>query len=117
MARDVLSPWAAQLPVAPHLCAADEEPPGVEEADVVLRVDVLHHIPRPRQEGFLRRLIARMPPGTRLILKDIDAARPVLTMVNRLHDLLLTGQPGEERRHDDMARFLTNAGLVQQLSC
>jgi len=57
--------------------------------DVVLLVDVLHHVAPSAQRGFLEALLDRVRPGGRFIYKDM-ASRPLLhATANRLHDLLL----------------------------
>lgn len=57
--------------------------------DVVLLVDVLHHVAPSAQRGFLEALLDRVRPGGRFIYKDM-ASRPLLhATANRLHDLVL----------------------------
>lgn len=62
------------------------------EFDVISVIDVMHHIPPRHQEVFLDQLIHRLPPGGRLIYKDM-ARRPVWrALANRLHDLVMARQ-------------------------
>jgi len=57
--------------------------------DVVLLVDVLHHVSPAAQRVFLEALLERVRPGGRFIYKDM-ASRPLLyATANRLHDLML----------------------------
>lgn len=57
--------------------------------DVVLLVDVLHHVSPSAQRTFLEAVFARVRPGGRFIYKDM-ASRPLLyAIANRLHDLVL----------------------------
>ncbi|HYE53144.1 MAG TPA: class I SAM-dependent methyltransferase [Azospirillaceae bacterium] len=64
---------------------AAEWPAGPFQA--VTLVDVLHHVPPPVQEEFLRAAAARVAPGGVLVFKDM-AMRPAWKrMMNTLHDL------------------------------
>ena len=111
-AREVLRGWAARIPVALSTYDGAGPPPEVRQADVVTMVDVLHHIPRARQDAYLAQLADALRPGARFILKDIDAARPVLVWMNRLHDLLVTGERGHERTRASMEQYLVGRGLT-----
>ncbi len=60
--------------------------------DVVLLIDVLHHITPQAQDEFLRAALARVRPGGRFIYKDM-AAKPLwYALANRAHDLVLAQQ-------------------------
>jgi len=78
--------------------------------DCVVLIDVLHHIPRTEQPGFLRQLGHAMRPGARLILKDINAAR-VSVLANRLHDALFAGNGFQEISLTHALDLVTAAGL------
>ncbi len=86
-------------------------PAEVADYNYVFLIDVLHHIPRAEQDGFLRRLVARMEPGQRLVLKDIDAGSR-LAYWNKVHDVLLSQQIGHERHFRAMTTFLQQIGLT-----
>ncbi|MDR1209989.1 MAG: class I SAM-dependent methyltransferase [Clostridiales bacterium] len=66
-------------------------PPAARDFGVFTMIDVLHHIPRESRRSYLENLYRSIPPGGRLILKDIDADSP-LVIFNKLHDLALTGR-------------------------
>ena len=63
--------------------------------DTVFLIDVLHHVPAPKQKVFLQKIYEGLNPGTTLILKDIDAASPWVYF-NKLHDLILSQEIGHE---------------------
>ncbi|MEO6637917.1 MAG: class I SAM-dependent methyltransferase [Ginsengibacter sp.] len=70
-------------------------PNELEEMDTIFLVDVLHHVPRKKQEIFLKNLSEKIRPGARLILKDIDRASPFV-IFNKLHDLIFAREIGNE---------------------
>jgi SAM-dependent methyltransferase len=43
-------------------------------ADTVLAIDVLHYLSEADQDAFLERAIARLAPGGRLFIRDVDGA-------------------------------------------
>jgi 2-polyprenyl-3-methyl-5-hydroxy-6-metoxy-1,4-benzoquinol methylase len=86
-----------------------QAPPG--PFDVVLMIDVLHHIPRARQREALRAAAARVAPGGRLIYKDM-ATRPFWRRWwNTLHDLVLARQLVNYVPIADAEQWLGEAGL------
>ena len=99
--------------VAATICVYDGAafPESLAEADVVLLVDVLHHVPKNNQQAFLTSIHEKMQPGARLILKDIDAGRRVLCLCNKLHDLLAAGEIGNELTAHETERRLTSLGF------
>jgi 2-polyprenyl-3-methyl-5-hydroxy-6-metoxy-1,4-benzoquinol methylase len=84
------------LPVALSVYDGIEIPHEIGNYEWVFLIDVLHHIPRDRQFHFLANLHTRLKPGQRLLIKDIDAASP-LVYWNKLHDFLLSREIGHER--------------------
>ncbi len=70
-------------------------PNELKEMDTVFLVDVLHHVPRKKQESFLKTLSEKIKPGGRLILKDINGASPFV-LINKLHDLVFAREIGNE---------------------
>jgi 2-polyprenyl-3-methyl-5-hydroxy-6-metoxy-1,4-benzoquinol methylase len=95
-ARKYLEPKAGGRSVSIECYDGSHFPPEIGSANVVLLVDVLHHIPAEMQFAFLKHIHGAMQPSATLILKDIDAARPILCLANKLHDLVVTGKPGHE---------------------
>ena len=72
-------------------------PGSVAGYDVISLIDVLHHIPASGQRAILEELFGKMQGGAFLLLKDINAGRPVLCAFNKCHDLILSGSIGAER--------------------
>lgn len=70
-------------------------PDKISELDVLFLNDVLHHVPKNMQEQFIASLIAKMKPGARLIIKDING-ESLFVYFNKLHDLVFAGEIGNE---------------------
>lgn len=109
-ARSLLRDYAGEIPIDFRSYDGAHIPPFIGEYDLVFMIDVVHHIPRDAQKPFLSNLYRRMAKGSRLILKDIDAASP-LVFANKLHDLLLSGEISHELRLEDMLRMVRDAGF------
>ena len=73
-----------------HLAVEDRWPGGA--FDVVLLVDVLHHIPPAAQRDVFRMAAEKVAPGGRLIYKDMAARPRWRAAMNRLHDLVMARQ-------------------------
>lgn len=86
-------------------------PTSAADYEVVTLIDVLHHIPPRQQEAWLSELVERMGPGSIFILKDIDAGRPCLCAMNKLHDALFGGGAGHEWTRRRAEHHLNEAGL------
>lgn len=93
---------AVTLPHSFSVYSGDDFPIELEQCDRIFLIDVLHHVPPDRQFAFVEKLRARLRPGAYLVLKDIDAASP-LVHFNRLHDALLGGGRGHELEADSVA--------------
>lgn len=87
-------------------------PEEIREYDYIFMIDVLHHIPVIQHEAFLSALFSKMKNGARLILKDINAARPLLTLCNKMHDLILSGEIGNEISLEKCKLILSKAGFT-----
>jgi len=85
-------------------------PKSVDSADKVFLIDVFHHVPRLEQKNFLLALHAAMRPGAVLVLKDIDAASP-LVYFNKLHDLLFSSEIGHELSAGQLSSLACDAGF------
>lgn len=88
----------------------EETPPPLHGYDTVTMVDVLHHIPYSQQNDFLRKTIAQMDSGAKLIIKDIEGAKVIGAFCNQLHDLLLAREWVHQRRSKDIRRVLQSTG-------
>lgn len=85
-------------------------PDELREMDIIFLIDVLHHVPKKSQIRFLEDLCALMKPGARLVLKDINAASP-LVFFNKTHDLIFAGEIGHEISTDTAVELLKKNGL------
>lgn len=78
--------------------------------DCIMLIDVLHHISRKEQAGFLCLLGQHLRPGARLVLKDINAGR-ISVLWNRLHDALFSGNGFQEISLAQAVDLVSAAGL------
>ncbi|MDB5203445.1 MAG: class SAM-dependent methyltransferase [Ferruginibacter sp.] len=85
-------------------------PEPLQEMDIIFLIDVLHHVPKKYQESFMQNLAKTMKPGARLVLKDINAASP-LVYVNKLHDLIFAREIGNEMSMERAKKLLMANGL------
>jgi SAM-dependent methyltransferase len=85
-------------------------PEELSQMDLIFLIDVLHHVPRNNQENFIRDLAKNLKPGARLVLKDINAASP-LVYANKLHDLIFAGEIGNEMSFERARALLQLNGL------
>jgi len=60
--------------------------------NVVSAIDVLHHVPPERQQTFVDRLCSAVPPGGRLIIKDMVDRPRWRSLANSFHDLVMARQ-------------------------
>jgi 2-polyprenyl-3-methyl-5-hydroxy-6-metoxy-1,4-benzoquinol methylase len=60
--------------------------------EVVVMVDVIHHVPPSVQEAFLRAAFRLVAPGGRMIYKDMCIRPWWKRAMNRLHDLVMARQ-------------------------
>ena len=86
-------------------------PAKIAEMDIVYLIDVLHHVPVAHQQDFIKALAATMKPGAKLVLKDINAASP-LVYCNKMHDLIFAGEIGNELKMNDARKLLEANGLT-----
>lgn len=85
-------------------------PEELREMDIIFLIDVLHHVPKKHQQTFMKDLINLMKPGARLVLKDINAASP-LVVVNKVHDMIFAGEIGNEWKMNDAKKLLEDNGM------
>lgn len=100
--------------VPSHLAVFDGTsiPDVIGQADKVFLIDVLHHVPRADQDRFVATIYSSMKPGARLLIKDINAANP-LVLMNKLHDWVFAGEIGAERKPRDIQILLKSLGAEQ----
>jgi 2-polyprenyl-3-methyl-5-hydroxy-6-metoxy-1,4-benzoquinol methylase len=85
-------------------------PDEIAEYAYVSMIDVYHHIPPSLQVSFMKQLYAKMKPGAILIFKDINKANPLVVM-NKLHDLLLSKEIGNEISMNTALNLLKEIGF------
>ncbi len=71
---------------------ADAHLPSLKNYTLVTAIDVLHHVLPEKQTSFFEEITSNTQPGTRLILADINANKPIGSFLNRIHDLILAKQ-------------------------
>lgn len=86
-------------------------PEALKEMDIFFLIDVLHHVPKKQQSYFINNLIKQMKPGARLVLKDINAASP-LVYCNKLHDIIFAGEIGNEISFSQAKEIMSNNQLT-----
>lgn len=85
-------------------------PQDVAEYDLVFMIDVLHHLPKDDRAEFIREVHSTMKAGARLMLKDIDAASPLLPF-NKIHDLLFSRELGHEISRESAEGMVSSLGF------
>lgn len=92
----------------------DFDPPA---ADLVLLCNVLRFLPLASQDALLRRLARALPPGARVIVREVDASRGGTFRTAQIKDLLAALVPGRPhrrtyyRRAQDLRNALAAAGF------
>lgn len=85
-------------------------PDQLNEYDYVSMIDVFHHIPKEQQKTFMLQLFQKMKPNTTLIFKDINQAS-LFVYFNKLHDLLLSSEVGNEISIKNATELLKETGF------
>ena len=83
----------------------------VASFNVVVCFDILHHIPMDEKAAFLMEILTKLAPGTRFILKDLDAQPARKALANRITDYLSTRSVVSYWTRRQAAEFLTENGL------
>ena len=92
-----------------HVRGMDEWPR--EQFDVVMLVDVIHHVPPSLHKVFLQEAASRVRPGGVLLYKDM-CLRPLWRRTaNKLHDLLLAREWIHELSSQAAVRILVQSGF------
>lgn len=79
------------LPLGFRVGAAPPDWPD-EAFDVVMMVDVLHHVPAASRRGLVEAALTRVRPGGLFIYKDMCGRPAFRRLWNQLHDLVLAQQ-------------------------
>ncbi len=86
-------------------------PEQLNEYDYVSMIDVFHHIPPAVQDAFMLQLFQKMKSNSTLIFKDIDKSS-IFVLFNKLHDLLLSSEIGNEISVNRATDLLKKAGFT-----
>lgn len=86
-------------------------PSSLANAQIVYLIDVMHHIPKPQQQGFLKEIFSKMGSGAVLVFKDINASSP-LVVVNKVHDLVFAGEIGNELPFKTATEWVKDTGFT-----
>lgn len=88
----------------------------VEQFDIVMMVDVLHHVSRPLRRPMIEAALARVATGGLFIYKDM-CCRPVLRRLwNQMHDLTLTRQFVSVEPVEHVLSWAAAAGFISVAS-
>lgn len=79
--------------------------------NVVTAVDVLHHVPAAHQRAFVASLCERVPPGGRLVLKDMVTRPRWRAFANQMHDLVMARQWVRQVGPDEVDSWVQTQGL------
>jgi cyclopropane fatty-acyl-phospholipid synthase-like methyltransferase len=108
--RSRLLTQAPRVTDANDFLISQAPPENIKNFDTITLVDVLHHIPKQNQHDFFARIHAHMRSDAIFLLKDIDAASP-LVCFNKLHDAVFAGNGFQERAASDVVKELKNIGF------
>jgi len=106
---------ANRLPIVFRQCATPEDWPD-ERFDVVLLVDVLHHVPRPLRRPMIEAALARVAAGGLLIYKDMCRQPMLRRLWNQLHDIVLARQLVSVEPIEHVLSWATAAGFISVAS-
>jgi 2-polyprenyl-3-methyl-5-hydroxy-6-metoxy-1,4-benzoquinol methylase len=83
-----------------------------DKFDIVLMVDVLHHIPPPRQQEAIGEAARRVAPGGRLIYKDMTQYPFWRRWANTAHDLVVARQLVNYIAPEKVVRWALDDGMT-----
>jgi 2-polyprenyl-3-methyl-5-hydroxy-6-metoxy-1,4-benzoquinol methylase len=94
-----------------HFVEREEQWPTDGPLDVIICIDVLHHVPKSGQREFVKRVAEYAKTG-RVIFKDISPKPTWKAMVNVLHDLLLCREWISIRDETQVKRWFQEEGFT-----
>ncbi|MCP4213350.1 MAG: class I SAM-dependent methyltransferase [bacterium] len=83
----------------------------VEDAEIILLIDLFHHVPFESQLPFLKQCMDKTPPGGWIVFKDIDRKPWWKFRVNYIQDYLFTGEKTYSRNKDEYMEFFKQHGF------
>lgn len=87
-------------------------PEEISDYAFVFMIDVFHHIPKNQQMDFLNQLIDKMGKNATLVFKDIEGGS-IFKYWNKIHDMLLAGEVGNEVPSEDLVSFFKQKKEVE----
>lgn len=87
-------------------------PQEINSYKYIVLIDVLHHILKQNQFSFLKNIYDMMNEESILIIKDIDRKNP-LHYWNKIHDMVFSGEIGNEPNSLELQNELTNMGFKE----
>jgi 2-polyprenyl-3-methyl-5-hydroxy-6-metoxy-1,4-benzoquinol methylase len=86
-------------------------PETIKNYNKVFLNDVLHHVPKKAQTDFLEKIYDSISDETVFVLKDIDAASP-LVYFNKIHDMVFSREIGRELTCEAAKKTLETIGFT-----
>ena len=90
---------------------------SVSKIDGVVISDVLHHIPKIKQDALFKKIFNNLNKNGRLVIKEIDSGELIRSNLSRLWDFLL--YPKDKiayRRSSELKVFLKKIGFTVSVS-
>lgn len=84
------------------------------QAEIILLIDLFHHVPFDNQLPFLKQCIDKTPSGGTIVFKDIDRRPWWKYKVNYIQDYLFTGGKTFCRDQNEYMEFFRQNGLEPQ---
>jgi 2-polyprenyl-3-methyl-5-hydroxy-6-metoxy-1,4-benzoquinol methylase len=109
-AKKLLAPYQSKVQIDFSAYDGSALPASIGTYDLIFLVDVLHHIPKKFQEGFLTKVYSLMKPGARFVLKDINASS-LFVYCNKMHDMIFAREIGNEWTYDRAMELCRNIGF------
>lgn len=64
----------------------------IKNYDCILMIDVMHHVNKKYQKMVIENILINMNKGSTLIYKDISNKNFIKSLINRIHDLVISFQ-------------------------
>jgi 2-polyprenyl-3-methyl-5-hydroxy-6-metoxy-1,4-benzoquinol methylase len=84
---------------------------SIDPGEIILLIDLLHHVPFENQLPFLQQCIDKTARGGYIMFKDIDRKPWWKFRVNFVQDFLFTGKRTFSRDKDEYLEFFREKGL------
>ena len=83
----------------------------IEHSEIILLIDLFHHVPFENQLPFLRDCMDKTPEGGYIVFKDIDRKPWWKFRVNFIQDFLFTGEKTYCRDSSEYMEFFSKNGF------